>query len=330
MIPEGGQGFCKARGNLNGELITFSYGRVCATAVDPIEKKPMFHFHPGARLLSVGTFGCNLDCAFCQNAMLARAGPQDVPSNYTTPEGLAASAAEKKVDGIAWTFNDPIVWSEYIIDVSKIARRLGLFTLLNTNGYISPRARADLLEHVDAVKVDIKGFDEHVYKDMCLGELSPVLDTCKDVLERGIHLELAYPVIPGRTDAIETIRKFAGWVVDELNTDVPIHLFRFQPPYRLSQLNPAELPGLNECRDELIRSGLEFVYLGGVTGGDQDTRCPSCGALVISRASEEATEKIFVKKEQVSRFCPTFSKVSNMTKDGRCPSCGRPIIFHQT
>lgn len=324
-IPDGSVGFCNARANRSGKLVTLTYGRICATAVDPVEKKPIFHYRPGAMLYSIGTFGCNLDCGFCQNAVMARSRSDDIPSQYVPPEELVHIALEKKVNGIGWTFNDPVVWSEYIIDVSGLAHSKGLFNLLNTNGYIEPKAREELLENVDVVKVDIKGFDERIYRKLCGAELAPVLETCKDVKERGIHLELAYPLIPEWTDDRTMLVNFGDWVVNELGRDTPVHLFRFQPAYRLSELNPPEISCLHEVRRLLHGLGLRYVYLGGVTGEGQDTLCPSCGALVVSRRSEETTEKIFIKKEQVSRFCPTFAKVQNLTVDGCCPRCGKSL-----
>jgi pyruvate formate lyase activating enzyme len=325
LVLEGTLGFCNARGNVDGMLVTFTYGQICASMVDPVEKKPVFHFQPGARLFSVGTFGCNLDCGFCQNAMLARAAINEVPSKYMSPEELVTTALEKKVDGIGWTFNDPIVWSEYVIDVSILARKQGLFTLINTNGFIESEAREDLLEHVDVAKVDIKGFDEETYRDLCHGELAPVLETCVRVYDKGIHLELAYPVIPGRTDDPDSLARLADWVLRELDQDVPIHLFRFQPAYRLSHLNSPDMPRLHECRRMLLEAGMRFVYLGGVTGADQDTICPSCGTTVVRRHSEEAEEKVFIRKEAVSRFCPTYSKVQDLSVDGYCPECGESL-----
>ena len=151
------------------------------SAVDPVEKKPIFHFRPGARLFSVGTFGCNLDCGYCQNAALARSRCEELPSKYTSPEELVQTALEKKVDGIGWTFNEPTVWSEYIIEASKLAHERGLFSLLNTNGYVQREARDELLEHIELVKVDIKGFDEGTYRELCEGHLAPVLETCSSV-----------------------------------------------------------------------------------------------------------------------------------------------------
>ena len=321
LVRAGTAGFCNARANVSGEMISLTYGRVCATAVDPVEKKPVFHFHPGARLYSVGTFGCNLDCGFCQNAVLARSILDDVPSKYTSPEDLVRTAVDKKVDGIGWTFNDPIVWSEYIIEVSALVRRHGLFSLLNTNGYVEAGAREDLLENIDAVKVDIKGFGEGAYRELCQADLGPVLETCIRIKEKGIHLELAYPLIPEWTDDPGTLTRFGHWVRDELGPDVPVHIFRFQPAYRLSLSRSPEMTELHAARERLRQAGLRYVYLGGVTGEDQDTRCPECGQVVVSRKAEEASEKIFVKKEQVSRFCPTFSKVETFTLDGCCPNC---------
>ncbi len=328
-IPDGAVGFCNARANHSGQLVALTYGRVCASAVDPVEKKPVFHYRPGARLYSVGTFGCNLDCGFCQNAVMARSRFDNIPSQYMPPEELVRTALEKKVDGIGWTFNDPVVWSEYVIDVSGLAHSQGLFNLLNTNGYIEPEARDDLLENIDVVKVDIKGFTEATYNDLCQGQLAPVLDTCRSINDKGIHLELAYPVIPGLTGAKEMMARFGEWVVEELGNETPIHLFRFQPAYRLSNLDSPDITYLQEVRELLLKLGLRFVYLGGVTGVGQDTICPKCGTVVIYRASEEASEKIFVKKEQVSRFCPTFAKVRNLMVNGCCPRCGESLPIQE-
>ena len=329
LIPNGNTGFCNARANVSGQLVSLTYGRVCATAVDPIEKKPVFHYRPGARLYSVGTFGCNLDCDFCQNAVMARAHLDDIPSVFVTPDEMVGTALEKQVDGIGWTFNDPVVWSEYIIDVSALAHARGLFNLLNTNGYIEARARDELLADIDAVKVDIKGFEERTYKELNGAALAPVLETCVAIMVRDIHLELAYPVIPGWTDDPKTLVKFGNWVIEELGRDVPVHLFRFQPAHRLSHLHSPELSRMGELKEVLADRGLRFVYLGGVMGEDQDTRCTKCGSVVISRRAEEPGEKIFVKKEQVSRFCPTFASVRSSIVDGCCPKCGESLPIRQ-
>lgn len=332
LIPQGKVGLCNARANISGEIRSLTYGRVCVTAVDPVEKKPLFHFHPGAMLLSVGTFGCNLDCDFCQNEVLARSRLMDVPSRYMSPEDLVQLAAEKKVDGIGWTFNDPVVWSEYIIDTSRLANGRGLFTLLNTNGYIEGEAREDLLKNVDAVKVDIKGFDETTYHELCHARLAPVLETCSSIKEKGIHLELAYPIIPGRTDDPQMMADFADWVVAELGPDTPVHLFRFQPAFRMTGLASPGTEVLRKRKRLLNDAGLRYVYLGGVIGEDQDTRCPACGQVVVTRRAEEANERVFVKKEQVSRFCPTFADVKVHTRSGCCPGCGAslPILEIKT
>ena len=329
LVQEGTTGFCNARANDHGRLVSLVYGRVCVSAVDPIEKKPIFHFHPGAKLYSIGTFGCNLDCSFCQNSMLARAGISELPSKYTSPEDLVQFALNKEVDGIGWTFNEPTVWSEYIIDVSKLAHVQGLFSLLNTNGYIEPEAAEDLLENIDAVKVDIKGFGETIYNELCHGKLAPVLQTCIMVKEKGIHLELAYPLIPSKTDDPGILTRFAEWVIEELGRDTPVHLFRFQPSYRLTQIDSPTLSMLYESRRLLHDAGLRFIYLGGVTGEDQNTYCPSCGKAVVVRRSEEVSEKMFIKKEQVSRFCPTFSKVEKRMSNGRCKYCGESLPIRE-
>ena len=280
-------------------------------------------------MYSIGTFGCNLDCGFCQNSMLARAGISDLPSKYTSPEDLVHFAVEKGVDGIGWTFNEPVVWSEYIIDVSKLAHDQGLFSLLNTNGYIELEAAEDLLENIDAVKVDIKGFDETIYDELCQAKLAPVLRTCAMVRDKGKHIELAYPVIPSKTDDPAILTKFANWVMEELGRDTPVHLFRFQPSYRMNLIESPTLQKLYECKKLLLERGLRYIYLGGVTGEDQNTYCPSCGKVVIVRRSEEVTEKVFIKKEQVSRFCPTFIQIENRVSNGRCKYCGESLPIRE-
>jgi pyruvate formate lyase activating enzyme len=226
---------------------------------------------------------------------------------------------------LAFTFNEPIVWAEYILDVAQVAHRSGLFVALNTNGYILGRAAEDLLRNVDVVKVDIKGFDDDVYSGTCGGSLKPVLELCAQVRRSGKHLELSYLMIPGITDGLDMVARFGTWAMGELGPDVPIHLYRFQPSARMTDRGPEPISRMLEARDLVMGQGVNYVYLGGETEGRfRNTLCPNCSTEVIMRSMEES-EPGYVLGERVSRFCPSFSKVENRLLGTSCPRCGGRI-----
>lgn len=325
IIIEGGVGRCRARGRLNGELVTFNYGRILAQAVDQIEKKPIYHFRPGSKLLSVGTFGCNLDCDCCQNAALASSGLEGRGEAETSPEGLVSLALEKGVQGISFTFNEPVVWSEFIIDTARLANKRHLYIMMNTNGYVEEEPLNDLLEAVDVFKVDVKGFRDEFYRECCGGTLPPILRTCEMVRDRGRHLELAYLIIPGLNDGTDELKEFFGWAAG-LGREVPVHLYRFMPAHRLSHLHPTSMCSLRDAKAMATAQGLKFVYLGGMVEGDEhQTHCPKCGSLVISRSAKEVSEKVVYEGGRLSKFCPSYSEIDDRTKEGRCASCGEII-----
>lgn len=302
------------------------------TTVDPIEKKPIFHYRPGSRLYSLGTFGCNMDCMNCQNFNLARSKDEDLPCNHIGPEDVVGQAVEKGVQGIGWTFNEPVVWAEFILDTAKEANRKGLFSLLNTNGFIEPGAREELLRSTQVVNIDVKGFTEDFYKNNCNAELKPVLETCTFAKRAGVHVELTYLLIPGLNDSKEEIQRFCEWVVDEMGPDTPIHFFRFRPFYKLSDLPAQTIEKLKEAYDIAKSEGVRFPYYAGVVGDDrQNTYCPKCGELLVKRASREVTDKVCVKKTEVSRFCPTFPEVELRLQGNACPRCGEciPVVLSQ-
>jgi pyruvate formate lyase activating enzyme len=325
-VEDGGIGICGVRKNVSGALRSLNYGRVSVVAVDNIEKKPIFHFRPGSTLLSVGTVGCNLDCDYCQNSQLARGDVEGVPSTHYSPQALVGEALEKGVNGIAWTFNEPVVWAEYVVDASKLARGRGLYSMANTNGFISGKAREDLLGAIDVIKVDIKAFREDTYRRVCRGELHPVLETCIAAREAALHLEVAYPMIPGINDSMNEMGDLFEWITNNLGSETPLHLFRFSPSFRMSHLKEEPITRMRKARSKAMKIGLKYVYFGGVVSADeQNTRCPRCGNLVVSRVGKAPDEKLYVKKEQMSRFCPSFSDVEVRLEDGRCPECGEAI-----
>ncbi len=328
-IEDGGTGRCGARQNVRGTLISRAYGRVCVRNLDMIEKKPIFHYRPGSRLLSLGTFGCNLSCASCQNAVLATSSGGDLRQETMEPGEVVELALREGVDGIAWTFNEPTVWAEFIIDTSRIARARGLYTMVNTNGFVLPEAAGEMLDHADAVNVDVKAFSDAFYRKMCGGSLQDVLDTCLLARGKGVHAELTYLLMPGLNDSEDEVGEFTRWVAERMGPDTPVFFFRFQPSHLLSDLPEQSMEVMHRSVRIAHENGLQYVYLGGVAGeGGQDTACPSCGYLAIERRSLKAPGKLCLKGCEVSRFCPTFEVKANI-HEPRCPECGNgiPIIL---
>ena len=319
-------GHCGTRRNDAGRMTALNYAKVCVSAVDPIEKKPVFHYQPGARLLSLGTFGCNLDCGNCQNSSLARMTASEAPYELMDPEMVIAQAKEKGVQGVAFTYNEPVVWIEYILDVAAKARENGMFTLINTNGYIEPWAGDDLFENIEVANIDIKSMHDSFYRSQCGGRLKPVKESCNNALDADVHLELTYLMIPGMNDSENEVGRFCEWVADELGVDIPVHFFRFQPSYRMANL-PAETEERLLMAYELAKDiGLDFVYFGGVVDDPhQNTLCPKCGRILIERSSKEAEENTFVLDQKMSRFCPTYTNVRVHFDGRKCPDCGTLI-----
>jgi len=326
LIDDGKVGFCGTRSNVRGGMIALNYGKVCVSAVDPIEKKPLYHFHPGTKLYSLGTFGCNLDCGNCQNSTLARLSADRAPFVMTSPEQVAKDAIEKGAKGVAFTYNEPTVWIEFILDVAALLRQAGLLIVLNTNGFIEPWAADDLYDMVDAANIDVKGMSDAFYGRQCRGKLGPVLESCIAAREAGVHIELTYLLIPDMNDSAEEVARFASWVVRELGEVVPVHLYRFHPAYRMSDVPAEDMVVVERSYKVAKEKGLDYVYVGGVAGDPrQDTRCPRCGNLLIKRSSKEPVEPTFVLGDKMSRFCPTYAEVSVLIRGGECPKCGLSI-----
>ncbi|MDH7556196.1 MAG: AmmeMemoRadiSam system radical SAM enzyme [Candidatus Methanosuratincola sp.] len=324
IIKDGKIGFCMVRRNIGGSLFSTNYGIVSVSTIDNIEKKPIFHFLPGSKLYSVGSFGCNLRCLYCQNYPLVEGGFEAAPHRRLPPRDLVSEAISRGADGIAWTFNEPIVWSEYVIETSRLAHKEGLYCMLNTNGYIMDGPRDELLEVVDAIKVDIKGFSNRFYNEVCGGSLGPVLRTCRAALGKGIHIEIAYPVVRGMNDSPDEIGRFCEWVRLNLGSETPVHFIMVHSFHRIAFNAEIKLEDLEKIRISAIQSGLNYVYIGGTTKSPaQNTYCPGCGDLLISRAGDASAEKVYYKDQQVSRFCPSRSDVRVMLSGRSCPRCGR-------
>ena len=325
-IGTGSRGRCGARENIGGELVSLTFGRVCVSTVDPIEKKPIFHYRPGTRVLSLGTFGCNLRCRFCQNAVLV-SNKGDLPALAMEPQEVVDLAIRRGAQGIAWTFNEPIMWAEFIMETAELARARGLYTMVNTNGFILPPAANELLDLVDVANIDIKGFSEHFYHEVCGGALRDVLDTCILAHNKGVHLELTNLLVPSLNDSVIEIKQFTKWVVGNLGSDIPLFFFRFHPAHELSDLPEQSMEKMEEARSIAMEAGARYVYFGGVVGEGQDTRCPSCGLLVVERRSVRPTDRICLREGEISRFCPTFADVKVNLEKPRCPRCDFAIAI---
>jgi pyruvate formate lyase activating enzyme len=285
-IGEGQAGFCFIRRNEGGRLLTAGWGRTTGFAVDPIEKKPLSHFLPGATVLSFGTAGCNLGCRFCQNWSTSKARADEVASEEgLTPKAVVDLAQRVHAPGVAFTYNDPIIWAEWAIDVAREARARGLFTVFVTNGYVSPAARAEIFPHVDAANVDLKAFTEGFYARQTLAHLAPVLDTLEWLArETKVWVEVTNLLIPGLNDAPDETRALAGWIAGHMGRDVPLHLTAFHPAYQLTDRPRTPPATLTRARAVAREAGLRFVYTGNVHDPEgQTTFCPRCGAAVVER-----------------------------------------------
>jgi len=284
IIKEDTLGFCNVRQNQGGKLISLIYGSCSSMAVDPIEKKPFFHFYPGSKVFSMGTVGCNFKCLNCQNAEISTANASFPYLRDIQPEDSVRLAQEKGCKGIAYTYNEPTIWYEFTLDSTKIAKEKGLYTCYVTNGYISEEPLKEISGFLDAMNIDVKGFTEEFYRKVCKAKLKPVLDTCVIAKDLGIHIELTYLVIPGYNDSLDEIRKFCGWVLENLGEDVPVHFSRFHSDHNMIDVQSTPVSTMKKIYEVAISSELNFVYLGNVSLDDyENTYCPNCKSLVVKR-----------------------------------------------
>lgn len=306
IIADGQRGICRARMNAGGELKSLVYGRPMATAVDPIEKKPFYHFLPGRTAFSLSTSGCPLRCRFCQNWQLSQASPEDYEVPFTSAETVAATAATRKAEVIAFTYNEPTVFTEYLLDIAEEGRKRGTRSVAISCGFMNPRPLADMCRSLDAMKVDLKGFSRSFYRDVCGAELDPVLRTILAIARSKVHLEIVNLVVPTLNDSDESLRGLVGWVADELGPDVPLHFSRFYPNYQLQNLPPTPVRTLERARELALSKGLRYVYVGNVPDHEGNhTYCPGCGRRVIERLG--------------------FFVVNMNLEGGRCRFCRREI-----
>ena len=299
-IAEGKRGFCKVRRNSGGVLYSEIFNRVMARGMDPIEKKPLYHFHPGAMIYSLGTRGCNQSCDFCQNWHMLQ--PDAATSEITAREVVEEARARGSV-GIAYTYNEPTIWYEFVLECSQLAREAGLVNVLVSNGSVNADPFAQLAPHIDAMNIDIKSMDPEFYRRICKSKLEPVLATCQAAKAAGIHVEITNLVIPTLNDSDELIGKLVDFVAG-LGKEVPLHFSAYFPAHKMT-IEPTPLASLQRAR-EIAREKLYYVYLGNVAASDgSNTDCPQCGNRLISRRG----------------YGTTMAGIA----DGSCAKCGRKV-----
>jgi pyruvate formate lyase activating enzyme len=279
LLTEGKLGVCLGRKNLQGSLYAINYAKAVSITMDPIEKKPLYHFHPGADILSTGPNSCNLKCDHCQNWSISQI---ESPTELVTPENLVSLALKYNSLGIAYTYTEPLMWYEYVLDSAKLARSKNLVNVLVTNGYINPEPLLELLPLIDALNIDVKAMSQDFYKKVCKGKLDVVLKTVELSVEKKRHVELTYLIIPGLNDSEEELRKFVDWVA-ELNDLIPVHFSRYFPAYK-SDFPPTPVETLRKAF-KIARDKLKYVYVGNAyISGTSDTYCPECNKVLISRS----------------------------------------------
>jgi pyruvate formate lyase activating enzyme len=305
-IGEGQSGFCFIRVNQGGKLYSLGYASPAALQIDPIEKKPLHHFLPGSRVFSLGTAGCNMGCFFCQNWDISKSKSDQVHSSHISAEDIVALAIQNRCPSIAFTYNEPTIWGEYVIDICHAAREAGIKTVMVTNGYVTREAFHDIYDHVDAANVDLKAFTEGFYGRVTLTHLQPVLDTLTWLKqETSVWFEITNLIIPTLNDDPREIRLLADWILQHLGPDVPLHFTAFHPDFKLRDKPKTPPETLHAARRIAVDAGLHYVYEGNIHSDAADTRCPSCAKILIRRSWHDVQQ--------------------NSLRDGACPSCGLRI-----
>ena len=306
VLDPGDRSVCRSRVNIGGKLYSLAYGNPCAVHMDPMEKKPLYHFHPGTPVFSISTTGCNLRCLNCQNWEISQRRPEDVRHGELFPDEVVRRARRQGARSIAYTYAEPVTYYEYMLHTARLAREEGLRNVLVSNGYINSGPLIRLAEHLDAANINLKSFDDRIYRCLNGGTLEPVLRTLKTLSERGVWLEITTLVVPTYVDDPGMIQRMCAWILRELGPDHPLHFIRFHPDYRLNRLPPTPVETLEEFRRIAVNEGIHYVYVGNVPGHEGGhTYCHRCGRLLIER-----------KGYSPDRF---------HVEDGRCALCGAVI-----
>jgi pyruvate formate lyase activating enzyme len=308
-IGEGQAGFCFIRVNRGGKLYSLGYASPAAIQIDPIEKKPLNHFLPGTKIFSMGTAGCNMGCFFCQNWDISKSRSDQVHSTHVEPEQVVELAIHYSCPSIAFTYNEPTIWAEYVIDICKIAHARGLNTVMVSNGYITEKAFHEVYDHIDAANIDLKAFTENFYGKITLTHLEPVLETLVRLKkETSVWFEITNLMIPTLNDDKAETRKLAEWILTHLGPDVPLHFTAFHPDFKLQDKPRTPPETLHSARKIAREAGLHYVYEGNIFSAGGNTHCPQCNTLLIERSWHD------IRK--------------NLLKNGACPKCSHHIPGH--
>jgi pyruvate formate lyase activating enzyme len=306
VVADRERGYCGVRENRDGTYFTLVHSRPCAVHSDPIEKKPLYHVLPGTTAFSIATAGCNMECRFCQNWQISQFRPEQIRSYDLPPDAVARLAKDRGDATIATTYTEPVVFAEYVRDCAKAGKRRGVGSVMISNGYITEGALRDLVPHLTAVKIDLKAFTKSFYRDTCSGELEPVLRTLRVLKEAGIWFEIVVLVVPTLNDGAEENRAMFRWIRETLGPQVPVHLTRFHPTYKLQNLPRTPVATLDRLYRSAREEKLDFVYVGNVRGHpSESTTCPGCGRPVVRRRG--------------------FRLLGIDLKNGRCRHCERPV-----
>ncbi len=306
IIKENDTGRCRARMNVNGQLKSLVYGRPISIHIDPIEKKPFFHFLPGSQAFSLATSGCPLSCQFCQNWEISQAKPEDFQVDYVSPELIVENTKTHDVPIIAFTYNEPTVFTEYLTDIARLAKKQNLRSVLVSCGFMNEEPLKEMCEVLDAIKIDLKGFSEEFYHKVSSAELKPVLRSIKQISKSKVHLEIVNLVVPALNDSEKMLNGLSDWIISEIGPDVPIHFTKFHPDYKLLNLPPTPISTIEHAREIAMAKGIHYAFVGNVPGHPgNSTYCPKCGKIVIKRTGLFTTEIHL--------------------KDGRCEYCNYKI-----
>jgi len=308
-IRDGGVGFCLVRKNEKGKLYSLNYAKACSVCVDPINKKPLSHFHPGSMVMSIATIGCNFRCRFCDNWMISQ--EKEIAGYDFPPEQVIKTTKENNCQGVSYTYTEPTIFFEYAYDTAVLAKKEGLFNTFVTNGYMTPEAVKTIAPVLDAATVDFKGgADPEFYKEFsAVPSVEPIYESLKEMKKQGIHVEITNLVVPKIGDSLDRIRQLASWIRDNLGKDTPFHLLRFHPDYRLAEIPSTSIATLEEAYNISKEIGLNYVYIGNVPGHRyENTYCPNCKELLIKRFGFE-----------IEKW--------HLTEDMRCPACRHQIAI---
>ena len=306
VLGNGDRGDCRVRMNIDGKLQTLVYGKPCAVHVDPIEKKPLYHYLPSTSSFSIATAGCNLHCMYCQNWEISQREPENTRNMDLSPSEVVRQAMAAKCKTIAYTYSEPIIFFEYAADTGRLAHKNGLLNVWVTAGYINPEPLKEAVTFVDAANIDLKGITDKFYKAMSKASLDPVLNTIKTMKREGVWVELTNLVVPTYNDTREDFVKLCDWVMDNVGPEVPVHFARFWPMYQLKNLPPTPEEVLTQARETAMSRGIHYAYVGNVPGHEgNNTYCPACKKIVIKRRG--------------------YMILEYNIAEGKCKSCGHKI-----